>query len=495
MGGVVWSDGLRAVSGRAGEQDVAELLRALGRKEFIRRERQSAVAGATQHAFVHSLVRDAVYAQLPRPDRVERHVRVAQWIESLPDDRREDRSELLAHHYVQAIELAESAGLDADSLRPAATAALRESGMRAFAIGAYPSTVRALRAAARWSPDGLDPRVLRVLGKALVFTEQRGAEELRDAFDGLVAAGARSEAAVAAIDIAYSHWQHGDGASTAVWVARGIELVEGEPPSFEHAHVMAGAARFTMLSGGSEEALVTADRALELAAACGAHAPRTSALITQATARANLGDFGSFRQDFDEAIAIAQEHDPTEVGRAHFNLGSILHELGDLEGAQSAARLGLALYARMGMVTGPGQGNLCEACFLAGEWEEASDIARHELARSEVAGGLYSEPSFVFVLAEIDAARSGETDETVASARRMVELAYARVDDQMVVTVVSAAAWMLARAGDEDAGPLLDQVVARRRQNLGGVGPGTWTVYAGARPRPARPWRGARHAR
>jgi tetratricopeptide (TPR) repeat protein len=407
MGSVVWSDGLRAVSGRASDEDVGELLRALGRKEFLRRERHSALAGATQHAFVHGLVRDAVYAQLPRPDRVERHVRVAQWIESLPEDRREDRSELLAHHYVQAIELAETAGLDAGSLRPAATAALHESGMRAFAIGAYPSAVRALRAAARWSLDGLDPRALRVLGKALVFTEQSGGDELRLAFDGLVAAGARGEAAVAAIDIGYSCWQHGDGASTAEWVARGLELVEDEPPSFEHAHVVAQAARFTMLSGRSAESLVTADRALELSAACGAHPPRTSALITKATARTNLGDFGSFREDFDQALSFAQEHDLTEVGRAYFNLGSILLDLGDLEEALSTARLGLAVYARLG-----------------------------------------------------------------------VELAHARVDDQVVVPIVAAAAWMLARAGEKDARLLADELLERRQRNLGGLLPGVWTVHA-----------------
>ena len=76
MGGVVWSDGLQVVSTREPEE-VDDLLRSLGRKEFLRRERQSAVAGATQHSFVHSLVRDAVYAQLPRPDRIDRHVRVA----------------------------------------------------------------------------------------------------------------------------------------------------------------------------------------------------------------------------------------------------------------------------------------------------------------------------------------------------------------------------------------------------------------------------------
>ena len=109
MGGVVWSDGLRAVSEQDGET-VDDLLRSLGRKEFLRRDRRSAVLGATQHAFVHTVVRDAVYGQLPRPDRVDRHVRVARWIESLPDDRREDRAELLAHHYVEAIELARVPG-------------------------------------------------------------------------------------------------------------------------------------------------------------------------------------------------------------------------------------------------------------------------------------------------------------------------------------------------------------------------------------------------
>ena len=127
MGGVVWSDGLRAVSEQDGET-VDELLRSLGRKEFLRRDRRSAVLGATQHAFVHTLVRDAVYGQLPRPDRVERHVRVAHWIESLPDDRREDRAELLAHHYIEAIELARSAGLDVGRARAKAAAPCARSG-------------------------------------------------------------------------------------------------------------------------------------------------------------------------------------------------------------------------------------------------------------------------------------------------------------------------------------------------------------------------------
>ena len=478
MGAVVWSDGLTAVSGDR-VTDVGEVLRSLGRKEFLRRERQSAVSGATEHAFVHRLVRDAVYAQLPRTDRVERHVRVARWIESLPDDRREDRSELLAHHYLEAIELSRSAGLEAGELVPAATAALREAGMRAFAIGAYPQAVRALQAADSWSPQGLDPRALRLLGKALVFTEQGGAEVVRRAFDLLLESGARTEAAVAAIDLAYSHWQHGEGADAAAWIARGLELVEGAPPSYEHAHVVAQVARFEMLAGRQDQALAHADRAIELAAVIDAHAPRVSALITKATSRANGGDFSAVREDFEEARVLALEHDPSEVGRAYFNLGSVLLDLGEVDGALTAARDGLAHNERRGMVVGTAQGNLCEACFLMGDWEVAERIATSELARAATTGGLYSEPVFLFVRDEVGLVRDGLVEQAVASARRQVELGRARRDDQMVLAAFAGAAWTLARTGHEaEAGALLDEFLERRRQNPAGVTPGYWMVYA-----------------
>ena len=93
---------------------LTEMLRSLERKEFVRREHRSAVAGATQHAFVHALVRDAAYNLLPRPARADRHLAAAEWIESLPEDRAEDRAETLAHHYLTAIELRRAAGEDVE---------------------------------------------------------------------------------------------------------------------------------------------------------------------------------------------------------------------------------------------------------------------------------------------------------------------------------------------------------------------------------------------
>ncbi|MFN2471802.1 MAG: AAA family ATPase [Gaiellaceae bacterium] len=108
LGKVFWSDALATLAGSEPWQ-LAETLRALERKEFVRREHRSAVAGATQHAFVHALVRDAAYAQLPRGRRARLHLAAAEWIESLPQGRSEDRAETLAHHYLTAIELRRAA--------------------------------------------------------------------------------------------------------------------------------------------------------------------------------------------------------------------------------------------------------------------------------------------------------------------------------------------------------------------------------------------------
>ena len=80
LGKVFWTDALAVL---VGADDLDAALRSVARKEFVRRERRSAVAGATQHAFLHALVRDAAYAQIPRAERARLHRLAAEWIESL----------------------------------------------------------------------------------------------------------------------------------------------------------------------------------------------------------------------------------------------------------------------------------------------------------------------------------------------------------------------------------------------------------------------------
>ena len=477
--GVVWSDGLRFVS-EQDDETVDGILRSLGRKEFLRRHRRSAVLGATEHACVHTLVRDAVYGQLPRPDRIERHVRVARWSESLPDDRREDRAELLAHHYLEAIELARSAGLDVSDLEPKAATALREAGMRAFAVGSFPDTVRALRGAAEWLPGGLDARALRVLGRALSFTQNTGEDELRLAFDSLVADGANVEAAVTASDLSLAYWRHGDGAVAAEWTTRAVELVSGTGPTHEHVDVLAQAARYNMVAGNHEESIAIADKAIELAAAVDAPGPRASALITRATAMANAGAHETAIRDLREAMTLGAVY-PFELSRAHVNLGSVLLDVGDIAGAIEVARDGAALCDRMGTTEGFGRfvlGNLAEALFLAGEWSEAEEIVREGLEHALRTGGQYHEPLYHFVLGELGLDRDRLVDDAVDAAARIVELARQHGDDQTFFPSFAGAAWLLVRAGRPvEATELVDELLERRRANPTGVMAGWWTAY------------------
>ena len=104
IGNVFWPKALRTI----GQHDsIEETLRSLERREFVRRQRRSTVGGETEYAFRHLLVRDVAYGQIPRAARAEKHRRAAEWLESL-SERTDDFAEMLAHHYLAALELTEA---------------------------------------------------------------------------------------------------------------------------------------------------------------------------------------------------------------------------------------------------------------------------------------------------------------------------------------------------------------------------------------------------
>ena len=96
IGKVFW---LGAAAGIGGLERAAaeESLHSLERKEFVRRERRPSVAGESEYAFRHLLVRDVAYSQIPRARRAEKHRLAGEWIERL--GRPDDHAEMLAHHY------------------------------------------------------------------------------------------------------------------------------------------------------------------------------------------------------------------------------------------------------------------------------------------------------------------------------------------------------------------------------------------------------------
>ena len=73
---------------------VAARLHRLVANEVIRRRRRSAVAGQDEYEFLHVLVRDVAYGQIPRRDRIGKHRAAAAWIERLAEDRPTAHAEL-----------------------------------------------------------------------------------------------------------------------------------------------------------------------------------------------------------------------------------------------------------------------------------------------------------------------------------------------------------------------------------------------------------------
>jgi DNA-binding SARP family transcriptional activator len=136
-----WVGALEAIAG-VSRHRADELLRALGRREFVQRARRSSVAGDIEYTFAHELVRDVAYAQIPRAGRGERHRRAAEWIDSL--GRPEDHAELLAHHYVAALDYTCGAGEDIATLVQLAVQALHRAGLRAMRLSANERAVEHL---------------------------------------------------------------------------------------------------------------------------------------------------------------------------------------------------------------------------------------------------------------------------------------------------------------------------------------------------------------
>ena len=211
LGKVFWRGALAAIGGGS-RFALEEPLHALERKEFIRRERRSSVAGETQLAFLHLLVRDVAYGQIPRAKRVDKHRAAAEWIATLAADRSEDRAQMLAHHYVEALELARASGLDDSPLREPALAALTEASERAEALNAWPAALNLGRQALELTAedDPQRPNLYVRLGVARWFAGAPAPDEFEQARRLFIGSGRLEDAARAEAWIAQSFWFLGD---------------------------------------------------------------------------------------------------------------------------------------------------------------------------------------------------------------------------------------------------------------------------------------------
>jgi class 3 adenylate cyclase/tetratricopeptide (TPR) repeat protein len=476
LGKVFWAGALGAIGGIPAER-IAELLHGLQRKEFVQRAHRPSVEGESEYAFKHLLVRDVAYGQIPRAARAGKHRLAAEWIESM--GRPEDQADLLAHHYLSAIELGRAVGADSTALAARARVALREAGDRAAALNAFAPALRFYRAALDlWEP--VDPGYVPLLSKlahAHADSGQTGAEPLKRARDTLLAAGEVEAAAEITAKLAHATWFEGNRDGAMQHMEQASALVAERPQSRAKALVLAQRCRFHMLASENEEAQRVGLEALAMIDVLDFDDLRPFLLNSVGVARATAGDLRGLA-DLESSIELAEARGSIEAIRGYLNLGSVIWSLGDLARAQELHRRGLERAREFGHTQSMLwlTGELAIDEFHAGEWVQAQASADRLIEAVEAGSPHYMEPAARAVRAWLLAAR-GEFDAAVAESARGLELARAAADPQTLLPAVCFHAHLQLEAGLRvEAGASADEALALCSGAASGLLLSEWTT-------------------
>ncbi len=475
LGKVFWTDALGTLSGLS-DDAIDEGLRSLERREFVRRERRSAVEGARQYVFLHALVRDAAYGQIPRAVRSAKHRATADWIMRLPSDRAEDRAETLVHHLEAAISYGEAAGLDVSDLSPLAVSALRDAGDRATALNIDTQAARHYRRALELLPDGeSDPELRFRYGRALMWAEGAGADpsaDLESAISGLIAAGKKELAAIGIVTLDRYLWNV--QAPRPELHDQALELIADSGPTAARSEVLSQVAARLAIMGRPEEALPLAEEAVAIARGLGDRGAETHALNSLSIAQANAGQLEQGLTSVRRALELALEIGSADTPRCYVNAASLDWESGRLMTASRLHAEGLALAQRLDNTafTDWLRRELVLDAAVLGSWDEAVRGGRACLAASAERGAPhYMDVPVVLVDAEIGLARegtlrSGDIEEALGKARTIG-------DPQALRPALAQAALLLADGGRaQEARGLLDELASTK-----GYG-GHWVLAA-----------------
>ena len=461
LGKVVWTGALETISRRP-RASVEECLHALRRKDFLRHERRSAVAGETQFTFLHLLTRDVAYGQIPRANRADKHRRAAEWLESLPADRAEDRAEMIAHHYLAALELSRSAGQDTSELSERARRALTEAGERALTLNAFEPALQFFTAALELTTTAAPERayVLYRLMTVKMYGGGAEVEEFVEAREALLACGERELAAEVAVMAAVMQTNRGEQEVAWEQVGWAEKLIAGAAPSRSKAFVLQWLALSYSLAGKPEEALEYGGAAIELAETLGLDDILANALSTRGITYLGLGDPRTL-EDQRRSVEIARAANSVDVMRSLGNLASSLLDLGRLaearqtleDAATEAQRFG-AMWYRDWLAP-----ERATYMYYDGSWDEALPQIAGLIAEIE-AGSLTSfmESGNLSVRSHIRLAR-GDAAGAVEDAERSVELARIAKNPQLLHPALAGLAAIRAEIGDMDeASRLVDEL-------------------------------------
>ena len=460
LGKVFWLGAVSAV-GSVERGDAEARLHGLARKEFVRRERRSSVSDEDEYAFRHVLVRDVAYSQIPRGGRANRHERAAAWIDAL--GRPEDQAEMLAHHYLEALDLRRAAGQEEPAeLVERARLAARDAGDRAFALGSFASARRFYEAALDlWPPEDEDRfDLLLAYARSRVDDDALDDSVLTDAAEGFLRAGKIESAAEAEARLGGIWINRGDRDRSLEHLESARDHLDERAPSAAKAYVLQELARVLMMAD-DDRAFDLATESLRLAEELGLDACRSRNLNTIGCGKVKAGDRSGL-EDLERAAEIGAAANSHEEVSALANLQTMLAVLGEMRRADELQAQTLLAARRQGVV-GFIRWQEAERAFhsyLRGRWGEALEEANRFIDAAEAGSPHYMDSVCRFVRGAISLAR-GETELALADARRSTELARMIKDPQSLYPAIAFQARVELAAGNaNEANAVADELLA-----------------------------------
>jgi class 3 adenylate cyclase/tetratricopeptide (TPR) repeat protein len=293
---------LVAVAGTNPEES-GRSVETLLQQEMLTRDRDVRTGAVAQFAFQEQLVRDVAYRTLARAERQRRHLRAADYLESLND---EELVEGVGDHLLKAFQ-ADPAHPQAAAIAERARPALVRAARRARALHAPDRALKHLNDALSMVVD--DGERAAILEDAAAAAQAAGSfvvaeQDLRSLVELRTRLGDRAGAARASARLAglFLVTQRNDAALGEVEVAL-VGLGDAGSDDAAGVELAGQLARAHLTRGDMPKAAEWAERALESAVRLDLPAVATDALITRGAARVQMGEGSAGIDDLNEAIA------------------------------------------------------------------------------------------------------------------------------------------------------------------------------------------------
>jgi DNA-binding CsgD family transcriptional regulator len=372
--------------------------------------------GGDGYAFRHALLQEAVYGDLLPGQRRSLHVRMAEVLAERPQLA---GAAELAHHWYAAGEFDEalaaciSAGLHSEAVHALAEALVQyeralEIWDRAAAADPQLGRLEVTRRAADAANLSGDPeRAIALCRRAL---------ELVDEVADPVAAGLQRER------LGRYLWTGGREEDALPQYRRAVELIPADPPSREHALVLAAEGQALMLAGRVADSVVRCEQAGRIAREVGAADVEANALNTIGANFCVAGDPERGIEATERARRIARRlRDVEEVGRSYVNGSDALDLAGRMQESIALAREGIEVAREQGADRGFGdflRGEVAGRLLRTGRWSDAERLLAQLSERAPT--GLAAQ--LLHCARGLLAAERGQLDAATADIERAGEL-------------------------------------------------------------------------